>query len=112
MTSPQQIHIEVAYALKKKQVLLQISLPFGATVESAIHRSGILTQFPEIDLARNKIGVFSKLVKLDTELRDKDRVEIYRALIADPKEIRRQRAAEGKSMIKGGSDAVSQNQLK
>jgi hypothetical protein len=63
-----------------------------------------LAKFPEIDLAVNKVGVFGKLTKLDTELRHLDRVEIYRPLIADPKEVRRQRAAEGKVMKKGGGD--------
>ena len=60
------------------------------------------TAIPEIDLAVNKVGIFSKACKLDTVLRDKDRIEIYRPLIADPKEVRRQRAAEGKVMKKGG----------
>jgi len=65
---------------------------------------GVLAKFPEIDLTINKIGVFGKLSKLDVELRHLDRVEIYRPLIADPKEVRRQRAAEGKVMKKGGGD--------
>ena len=98
MIAPEEIRIEVAYALLSQQVLLQVLLPRGATVEEAIHRSGVLAQFPEIDLVRNKVGIFSRLVKLDEIVRDKDRVEIYRPLIADPKEGRRQRADAGKSM--------------
>ena len=98
MTASKEIRIEVAYALLSQQVLLQVLLPRGATVEDAIHRSGVLAKFPEIDLVRNKVGIFSKLVKLDEIVRDKDRVEIYRPLIADPKEGRRQRADAGKSM--------------
>jgi len=101
MTQALSIRVEVAYALPHKQVLLALELPTDTTVESAIRHSGILSQFPEIDLAKNKLGIFSKLVTMDTILRDKDRVEIYRPLIADPKEIRRQRASAGKSIKKG-----------
>ena len=93
----QVIGIEVAYALPTQQVLLQLKVPLGATVENAIRSSGVLVQFPEIDLDKNKVGIFSKPVPLDTVVRDKDRIEIYRPLIADPKEIRRQRAKNGKS---------------
>jgi hypothetical protein len=74
-------------------------------VREAIERSGLLAEFPEIDLANNKLGIWNKLAKPDALLRDKDRVEIYRPLIADPKEVRRQRAAEGKVMKKGGGEA-------
>jgi putative ubiquitin-RnfH superfamily antitoxin RatB of RatAB toxin-antitoxin module len=95
------ILVEVVYATTARQKLLTVKVPTGSTVESAIRQSGILAEFPEIDLATNKVGVFSKACKLDTVLREKDRVEIYRALIADPKEVRRQRAAEGKAMKKG-----------
>lgn len=97
------LRIEVAYALPAQQVLLKLNLPGGATVESAILHSGVLAQFPDIDLTRNKVGIFSKIVTLDTLVRDRDRIEIYRPLIADPKEIRRQRANAGKSMKKGKS---------
>lgn len=98
VTSP--LHIEVAYALPQKQFLWRVDARVGTTVEEAIRHSGLLDQFPEIDLARNKVGIFGKLVKLDEQVRDKDRVEIYRPLIADPKEVRRQRAEAGKSMKK------------
>jgi len=80
-------------------------LPGGASVREAVERSGLLAEFPEIDLAVNKFGIWNKLAKADAVLRDKDRLEIYRPLIADPKEVRRQRAAEGKVMKKGGGDA-------
>ncbi len=102
------INVEVAYALPAKQLLLQVQLVEGATVEDAIRASGVMVSFPEIDLAKNKVGIFSKLVKLDETVRDKDRVEIYRPLIADPKEVRRKRAEEGKVTKKGGGDAVSE----
>lgn len=99
------IHVQVAYALPDRQEIVTIELPEGASVQQAVESSGLLQKHPEIDLARNKLGVFAKLVKSDQVLRDRDRVEIYRALIADPKEVRRQRAAEGKVLKKGGGDA-------
>lgn len=88
--------IEVAFALPDNQVIIPIQLPLQSNIEQAINASGILTKFPEIDLAVNKIGVFGKLSRLDANLRHLDRVEIYRSLIADPKEVRKQRAADGK----------------
>jgi len=107
-----EIMVEVSYALPERQIIIPIKMPEGATAEAAIRASGITNNFPEIDLSANKIGIFGKLSKLDAVLRDLDRVEIYRPLIADPKEVRRQRAAEGKVMKKGGgaadSDATSE----
>ncbi len=100
----EKIRIEVAYALPGKQEILALELPVGATVREAVERSGILKKYPEIDLDKNKLGVFAKLAKPDSALRDRDRVEIYRPLIADPKEVRKQRAAEGKAMKKGGGE--------
>lgn len=97
--------VEVVYALPAQQTLLTVQLSEGATVEDAIRASGVLDAFPEIDLAHNKVGIFSKLVKLDEKVRDRDRIEIYRPLIADPKEVRRKRAEEGKVTRKGGGDA-------
>ena len=99
------INIEVLYALPHEQTLLHVDVLEGTTVEAAIKSSGILAKYPAIDLAGNKVGIFAKLSKLDTVLRDKDRIEIYRPLIADPKEVRRKRAEEGKVMKKGGGDA-------
>jgi putative ubiquitin-RnfH superfamily antitoxin RatB of RatAB toxin-antitoxin module len=104
----QDLMVEVAYALPTKQVIIPVKVSHGVTAEGAIFASGVLKQFPEIDLAINKIGVFGKLTKLDTPLRHLDRVEIYRPLIADPKEVRRQRAAEGKVMRKGGGEAEAE----
>ena len=100
------INVEVCYALKDRQEIVHLTMPQGCTVQRAIDASGLLQKHPEIDLAKlNKLGVFAKLVKADTVLRDKDRVEIYRPLIADPKEVRRKRAEEGKVMKKGGGPA-------
>ena len=95
------IRVDVVYALTTQQVLVTLNLPAQSTALAAIQASGLLQQYPEIDLVKNKIGVFAKLVKLDAILRDRDRVEIYRPLIADPKEVRKKRAAEGKAMKKG-----------
>jgi len=97
-----EILVEVAYALPNVQVIIPLYVKQGTTLEQAIQMSGVLDDFPDIDLAKNKVGIFSKIQPLDTELRDKDRVEIYRPLIADPKEVRKQRAKEGKVMKKGG----------
>ncbi|UCV13349.1 RnfH family protein [Quatrionicoccus australiensis] len=99
------INVEVCYALADKQALVSVKLPQGATLQQALEASGLLVKHPEIDLKKNKFGVFAKLSKLDSILRDRDRVEIYRPLIADPKEVRKQRAAEGKVMKKGAGDA-------
>ncbi len=107
-----EIMVEIAYALPEQQVIIPIRMAEGATAEEAIKASGIINKFPEIDLGINRIGVFGKLAKLDAALRDLDRVEIYRPLIADPKEVRRQRANEGKVMKKGGGslDSNSENE--
>lgn len=99
------IRIEVAYAKPARQELVELKLPLGSTVQQAIEASGLLQRYPEIDLAKAKLGIYGKLAKPDTKLREKDRVEIYRPLIADPKEVRKQRAAEGKVMKKGGGTA-------
>ncbi|MBU3736726.1 MAG: RnfH family protein [Methylobacterium sp.] len=96
--------VEVAYATPQKQLIIPLKVAPGTTAEQAVLASGVLQKFPEIDLAQNKLGIFGKLIKNDLELREHDRVEIYRPLIADPKEVRRQRAAEGKAMKKGGGD--------
>jgi putative ubiquitin-RnfH superfamily antitoxin RatB of RatAB toxin-antitoxin module len=99
------INIEVVYALPDEQILLRKSVPAGTSVAEGIRLSGMLAKHPEIDLDRNKLGIFGKLTKADAVVRDKDRIEIYRPLIADPKEVRRKRAEEGKVMKKGGGDA-------
>ncbi len=92
----EEISVEVVYALPHRQETLPVRLKAGATVSLAIEQSGILADFPEIDLASAKVGIFGKQTRLDAVLRDKDRVEIYRPLTADPKEVRKRRAAEGK----------------
>ena len=99
----ERIEVEVAYARPDEQVILTVQVPPGTTIAEAIRLSGVLERFPEIDLAASKVGVFGKVGRLEQELAAGDRVEIYRALIADPKEARKQRAAEGKAMKKGAA---------
>ncbi|WP_428943809.1 RnfH family protein [Pantoea sp. FN060301] len=86
------IAVEVVYALPDKQYLYTVNVEECSTVEQAIHASGILELRSDIDLARNKVGIFSRTVKLQDEVQGGDRIEIYRPLIADPKELRRLRA--------------------
>lgn len=103
----QSINVEVAYALPEKQVIRAVNVDAGTTIGAAIVQSGIMLDFPELEneLEDAKVGIFGKAAAMTTVLSDGDRVEIYRPLIADPKEVRRQRAAEGKKMKKGGGDA-------
>ncbi len=89
-----EIKVEVVYALPEKQYLQQVKLAQGSTVAQAIEASGLLELRSDIDLSKNKVGIFSRPVKLTDEVNEGDRVEIYRPLIADPKELRRQRAAK------------------
>ena len=88
------IDVEVAYATPEQQMIVALKMPEGTTVEQAINVSGLLDRFPEIDAADIKVGIFGNVCKLDQQLRKDDRVEIYRPLIHDPKEARRQRAAK------------------
>jgi putative ubiquitin-RnfH superfamily antitoxin RatB of RatAB toxin-antitoxin module len=93
--------VEVVYPLPRDQHIIHVDVPVNATVEDAIRASKIQDKYPEIDLAVNKTGIYGKVAKLDAVLHPGDRVEIYRPLIADPKEIRKQRAREGKEMRAG-----------
>ncbi|KAB2925863.1 MAG: RnfH family protein [Dechloromonas sp.] len=83
------MQIGIAYSEPGQQIWLNIEVPDTATVQEAIDRSGILKQFPHIDLSAQKVGVFGKLAKLDAALRPGDRVEIYRAIICDPATVPR-----------------------
>ena len=101
------IRVEVVYALPDRQEVVPLTVSADTTVQAAIEASGLLEKYPEISLDKggNKVGIYAKLTPLTTVLRDRDRVEVYRPLIADPKEVRRKRAKEGKAMTKGGGDA-------
>jgi putative ubiquitin-RnfH superfamily antitoxin RatB of RatAB toxin-antitoxin module len=101
----EQIMIEVAYALPERQSLMTLSVNRNSTVQQVIERSGILQQFAEIDLAVQKVGVWSRPVKLDDTVKAGDRIEIYRPLIADPKDLRRRRAEKAKE--EGRADKVT-----
>ena len=90
--------VEVVYALADKQSLISIEVEKGTTLKEAVEASGILDTFDEIDLSKDRVGIFSKFATLETVLREKDRVEIYRPLIADPKKVRKERAAKVKAM--------------
>ncbi|MFA7240098.1 MAG: RnfH family protein [Sulfuricellaceae bacterium] len=89
--------VKVFYASTSRHANLTADLPDGATVKDAIERSGILKQFPEIDLGTQKAGIFGKLVKLDAPIEDGDRVEIYRPITCDPKTVKRRPKAEGEA---------------
>lgn len=91
-----ELQVEVAYALPQQQLIVKLKVPQGTTAEEAVLKSGLMQKFPDISLAQNKLGIFGKAIKNDHVLRENDRVEIYRGLIADPKGARRARAAEGK----------------
>ena len=88
------INVEVAYAKAEKQIIKKVQLTEGSSIQKAIELSQIINDFPEIDLKQQKVGIFSKVTNLDTPLRDKDRVEIYRELLADPKAVRRAKLAK------------------
>ena len=92
MATAECIAVEVVYALPSEQRILPVRVPSGSTVARALRESGILERFPEIDLERTKLGIFGRRVSPQEVLRDGDRVEIYRELIADPKSARRKRA--------------------
>ncbi len=90
------MNVEVAYALLSEQEIIVVSADEGLTIEEAIVASKIQQRFPEIDLGVNKVGIFGHAQKLDKVLNEGDRVEIYRPITCDPKEVRRERAALAK----------------
>ena len=89
------LRVEVVYALPDRQILLTLEVEQGTTARMAVERSGILQRHPEVDLEQTKLGVFGRVVSPGTPLRDGDRVEIYRPLIANPRQARRERAHRG-----------------
>ncbi|APC12531.1 MULTISPECIES: RnfH family protein [Providencia] len=96
MFTVSELSIEVTYALPEKQFLLSVKVADGTTIEDAIIASGILALRDDIDLKKNKVGIYSRPAKLTDKVQDGDRIEIYRPLIADPKELRRKRAEKSK----------------
>lgn len=99
MTEP--VNVEVAYAKPESQVIIALEVTPGTTAVQAIAQSGIMQRFPELEADDHKFGIFGKVCKPDQPLREGDRVEIYRPLIADPKQVRKERAAKGKKTRKG-----------
>lgn len=89
--SSQSVAVEVVYAAVNSQKLLSLTVQSGTTVQEAIRLSGILDLFPEINLTKQKVGIFSELVSLETPVQYGDRIEIYRPLLVDPKDARRKR---------------------
>lgn len=106
MVAEQGITVEVAYALPEKQKIIRLTVPAGTTVLEAAHLSGITEHFPGLDIDASNLGVFGKSVPkpAERELAEGERVEIYRPLIADPKEIRKRRAAQAKAAQSGVSE--------
>lgn len=104
------INIEVVYGTPEKQLILKVLVASDATVEQTIETSGISQHFPEIDLSENKVGIWNRTCKLTDTLKDGDRIEIYRPLIADPKEVRRMRAEKAKE--EGRADKVTGGRAK
>ena len=92
-----ELRVEVVYATADRQAVTRVQLPSGSSVRDAIRASRLVAEFPEIDLEQNRVGIFGEPVGLDRPLADGERVEIYRPLIADPKEARRRRARTGKA---------------
>jgi putative ubiquitin-RnfH superfamily antitoxin RatB of RatAB toxin-antitoxin module len=104
-TVQSEIQIEVVYGQPNRQELITLLVDDGATVEHGIRESGILSVFEDIDLKVNKVGIWNRLAKLTDQLRNLDRIEIYRPLIADPKEVRKRRAEKAKE--EGRADKVT-----
>nr|WP_314741645.1 RnfH family protein [uncultured Haemophilus sp.] len=90
----EKIVVEVVYAYPERYFLKKLTLENPITIQNAIVQSGVLEKYTEIDLRQNKVGIFSRLAKLTDMVENGDRIEIYRPLVADPKEIRRKRATE------------------
>ena len=103
--SENQLSIEIVYALPDAQTLIETAVEPGTTVETAIKGSGILQQYPDIDLDSNAVGIWYRTCKLTDVVNQGDRIEIYRPLIADPKEARRRRAEKAK--LEGRADKVT-----
>ncbi len=104
MNDPEILNVEVAYALPERQAIVPLQVEAGTTALEAARRSGITERFAGIVLEDARLGIFGKVVAPEQELREGDRVEIYRPLIADPKEVRKARAAKVKARREGTED--------
>lgn len=92
----ERIQVEVVYALPYEQRVVSLEVLPQTTVAQAIELSGLTARYPELDFRRDNIGIYGRPVKLTDCVQDRDRIEIYRPLIADPKQARRKRAGAGK----------------
>ncbi|KLV07668.1 RnfH family protein [Photobacterium ganghwense] len=106
------IHVEVVYALPHVQKVIRVAVTPDMQVQQIIEQSGVLELYPEIDLKKNKVGIFSRNVKLDATVHDGDRIEIYRPLLADPKDIRRKRAEQAKQEALAAKEAEKAEEKK
>lgn len=105
MSENDTIHVEVAYALPEQQAIIEIEVPAGTEALEAARRSGVAEKFEGVDLENAKLGIFGKVISPKQVLREGDRVEVYRPLIADPKEVRKERAARAKERRQQQKDA-------
>ena len=97
------INIEVVYGQPQRQELISLKVTSSTSIKEAIIQSDICKLFPQIELANARVGIFSRAAKLSDTLREGDRIEIYRPLLADPKEIRKRRAEQAKERASNGS---------
>ena len=104
-----QLVVEVVYGTPSRQEIISCVIDDGSTVEQAIIASGIIEVFPEIDLSVNKVGIWNRSAKLTDKVKDLDRIEVYRPLLADPKEVRKRRAEKAKE--EGRADKVTGGRL-
>lgn len=101
----EQLSIEVVYGTPTRQEIISCIVEPNTTIEQAILASGIVDEFPEIDLAVNNVGIWNRVAKLTDIVKDLDRIEVYRPLLADPKEVRKRRAEKAKE--EGRADKVT-----
>ena len=101
----EQLAIEVVYGTPTRQEIINCIVGVDTTIEQAILSSGIIEEFPEIDLAINNVGIWNRAAKLTDKVKDLDRIEVYRPLLADPKEVRKRRAEKAKE--EGRADKVT-----
>ncbi len=103
--APEQLAIEVVYGTPIRQEIINCTVDVNTTIEQAILSSGIIEEFPEIDLTVNNVGIWNRAAKLTDKVKDLDRIEVYRPLLADPKEVRKRRAEKAKE--EGRADKVT-----
>ena len=92
MVNNQKINVSVVFALPDEQEIVSLTIPADSTVKHAIEVSGLLQKYKQIDLSKNTVGIYGKIVKLEQLLNEQDRIEIYRSLITEPMQARRKRA--------------------